>query len=159
MDATRRDLAEAATDLIIRKGYSSTTVADIAQEAGVGRRTFFRHYPTKEDVILQSVLAEFADFDDLLNEVENTGDHLADAATAMRLSVEERRSHLDDSITFYRIVRTTPELGGVVKSFNEAFEQCFSNWYAARTGTDPADSKAQIFGKCAIAVRETALSN
>ena len=159
MEATRRDLAEAAADLFIRNGYATTTVDDIARVAGVGRRTFFRHYPTKEDVFLQSALAEIADFAETLHGVPDTGDVVADAAEAMRRSVEERRDHLDDSLAFYRAIRATPELRGAVRTFNLAFEQCFTDWYGERTHTEPTEPAAQLFGACAIAVRETALTN
>jgi len=159
MEATRRDLAEAAADLFIRNGYATTSVDDIARSAGVGRRTFFRHYPTKEDVILQSALAEIADFADVLHDVPDTGDTLTDAAEAMRRSVEERRGYLDDSLALYRTIRATPELRGAVWTFNLAFQQCFADWYANRTHTAAENPTAQLFGACAIAVRETALTN
>ncbi|MFD0363001.1 helix-turn-helix domain-containing protein [Nocardia sp. GCM10030253] len=33
-------------------GYDQTSVADIAEAADVSKRTFFLHFPTKEDVLL-----------------------------------------------------------------------------------------------------------
>lgn len=159
MDATRRGLAESAADLFIRNGYASTSIDDITRAVGVGRRTFFRHYPTKEDVFLQPALAEIADFADVLHGVPDTGNPLEDAAEAMRRSVEERRDHLDDSLALYRTIRATPELRGAVRTFNLAFEDRFTDWYAARTHTHPTDPTAQLFGACAVAVREVALAN
>lgn len=47
----RRELVAAAAALFTRKGYEDTTVDDIAAAAGVGRRTFFRYFPSKEDAI------------------------------------------------------------------------------------------------------------
>ncbi len=55
-------LAEAAFDLFNERGYEQTTVDDIAERAGLGRATFFRHYRSKEDVI-------FPDHDRLLDQV------------------------------------------------------------------------------------------
>ncbi|GAA1215733.1 TetR/AcrR family transcriptional regulator [Pseudonocardia alaniniphila] len=49
---TRTALIDAATRLFDEKGYDGTTVADIAEEADVSTRTFFLHFPTKEDVVL-----------------------------------------------------------------------------------------------------------
>jgi AcrR family transcriptional regulator len=48
---TRQALVDAAVDLIERKGYEATTVADIAAAAEIGTRTFFSYFPTKEDVL------------------------------------------------------------------------------------------------------------
>lgn len=48
---TRQALVAAAIDLIERKGYEATTIADIAAAAEVGTRTFFSYFPSKEDVL------------------------------------------------------------------------------------------------------------
>src|SRR5271154_2776134 len=52
-DRTRQQLAEAATRLFYQRGYHATTVDDIAAAAEVSPRTFFRYFPTKEDLVLQ----------------------------------------------------------------------------------------------------------
>ncbi|WNM23571.1 TetR/AcrR family transcriptional regulator [Demequina capsici] len=44
-------LALAALELFAERGYDATTVADIAERAGLTERTFFRHYPAKRDVL------------------------------------------------------------------------------------------------------------
>lgn len=41
-----------AFDLFLEKGYDGTTVDEIAAGAGISRRTFFRYYETKEDVVM-----------------------------------------------------------------------------------------------------------
>jgi AcrR family transcriptional regulator len=48
---TRQALVDAAVDLIERKGFEATTIADIAAAAEVGTRTFFSYFPSKEDVL------------------------------------------------------------------------------------------------------------
>ncbi|WP_232663865.1 TetR/AcrR family transcriptional regulator [Pseudonocardia sp. TRM90224] len=49
---TRLALVDAAVRLFTERGYERTTVADIAEAADVSARTFFLHFPTKEDVLL-----------------------------------------------------------------------------------------------------------
>ncbi len=44
------DLEHVAFDLFDRQGFERTTVDDIARAAGIGRRTFFRYFPSKNDV-------------------------------------------------------------------------------------------------------------
>ncbi len=46
---------EAAIELFARSGFEHVTIDDIGRHAGVSRRTFFRYFKTKEDVIASSV--------------------------------------------------------------------------------------------------------
>jgi AcrR family transcriptional regulator len=48
---TRSRIADAALDLFVARGFTETTIDEIAQAAGVGRRTVFRHFPTKEAIL------------------------------------------------------------------------------------------------------------
>ena len=50
---TRASLREHALRLFREQGYSATTVEQIAAAAEVSPSTFFRYFPTKEDVVLQ----------------------------------------------------------------------------------------------------------
>ncbi|MFC1414737.1 TetR/AcrR family transcriptional regulator [Streptacidiphilus sp. N1-12] len=52
---TRRALEDAAARLFAEQGFAATTVRDIATAAGVGERTFFRYFPSKEDLVFQQV--------------------------------------------------------------------------------------------------------
>lgn len=63
--ATREALRAAALKTFASRGFANVTVTQLAGEAGVTERTFFRHFPTKEAVL-------FADF-------ETQTDWLADA--------------------------------------------------------------------------------
>ena len=60
----RERLVRAALDLFTEQGYDSTTVAQIAERAGLNPSTFFRHFPDKREVLFagQDTLAQlFAD--------------------------------------------------------------------------------------------------
>jgi AcrR family transcriptional regulator len=50
---TRASLREHALRLFREQGYQATTVEQIAAAAEVSPSTFFRYFPTKEDVVLQ----------------------------------------------------------------------------------------------------------
>jgi AcrR family transcriptional regulator len=48
----RAEVAVVALDLFAEKGFDGATVDDIARAAGMSRTSFFRYFPTKEDVVL-----------------------------------------------------------------------------------------------------------
>ena len=56
----REHLEAAALDLFVENGYEETTVAQIADRAGLNRATFFRHFADKREVLFggEDVLAE-----------------------------------------------------------------------------------------------------
>src|SRR5215203_7523738 len=49
---TRAEIQRHALKLFGERGYEATTVAQIAEAAEVSESTFFRYFPTKEDVVL-----------------------------------------------------------------------------------------------------------
>jgi AcrR family transcriptional regulator len=48
----RERLVAAAVDLFTEQGYDATTVAQIAERAGVTKSTFFRHFPDKRELLV-----------------------------------------------------------------------------------------------------------
>jgi AcrR family transcriptional regulator len=51
--STHEALRRAALASFASKGFVNVTVTELAREAGVTERTFFRHFPTKEAVLFQ----------------------------------------------------------------------------------------------------------
>ena len=106
----RQELAAAAMHLFATQGYEATTVDEIAAAAGVARRTFFRHFRSKEEAI-------FPDHDDTLVRV---GDVLASAEphehpldTVCRGITEVLRMYAESpevSVERYRLTREIPIL-------------------------------------------------
>jgi AcrR family transcriptional regulator len=109
--ATRHALVAAATRLFTEQGYDETSVADIAEAADVSKRTFFLHFPTKEDVLL-------ADADDrvalavraIADRTSDTSlrDALANAADRMITNTAEGDLPAGLAALRARLVVTTP---------------------------------------------------
>src|ERR1700752_5032537 len=51
--ATKEALRRVALERFKRDGFANVTVTDLAADAGVTERTFFRHFPTKEAVLFE----------------------------------------------------------------------------------------------------------
>jgi AcrR family transcriptional regulator len=105
----RERLAHAAAELFQTQGYDDTTIEQIASQAGVGRRTFFRHYRSKEDVI-------FPNHDELLLKVRERLSLLPDESgvAAVTAAVKIVLRHYVDtreiSLLRYKLVSEVPAL-------------------------------------------------
>jgi AcrR family transcriptional regulator len=51
----RDRILDATERLISRLGYEKMTLNDIASEAGIGRRTIYLHFPSKEEIALATI--------------------------------------------------------------------------------------------------------
>ena len=127
---TREALREAALRLFAEHGYGETTVARIAAEAGVSHMTFFRHFPTKEDVVLQD------EYDPMLEDLVRAQPRTRPALRRVRDAVmsavpqvyaQERDVLLQRS----RLLLTTPSLrsrlGESMRGSQTAFERGLSD--------------------------------
>jgi AcrR family transcriptional regulator len=54
--ATRARIAAAALELFVSRGFAETTIDQIATAAGVGRRTIFHHFATKEEILFDHLV-------------------------------------------------------------------------------------------------------
>ena len=55
-NAVRDQVVRAAWDLFVEHGFDATTVDQIAEAAGMSRRTFFRYFAGKDELILDKLL-------------------------------------------------------------------------------------------------------
>lgn len=62
----RQALYNAAIDLFARNGFDETTVEEVAREAGISRRTFFRYFESKDDLLAYSVLLHTASLTEVI---------------------------------------------------------------------------------------------
>jgi AcrR family transcriptional regulator len=56
--AVHAEISRTAMELFLRHGFEATTIDDIAAAAGISRRSFFRYFGTKEDIVLGDLAAQ-----------------------------------------------------------------------------------------------------
>ncbi|MCO6000215.1 TetR family transcriptional regulator [Actinoallomurus rhizosphaericola] len=56
--AVHAEVARTAMGLFLERGFEATTIDDIAAAAGISRRSFFRYFGTKEDIVLGDLAAQ-----------------------------------------------------------------------------------------------------
>jgi len=124
----RRELAAAAMELFATKGYEATTVDEIAAAAGVARRTFFRHFRSKEEAI-------FPDHDDTLVRVEAVlnaaAAHEHPLDTVCRGIKEVMKMYAarpDISVARYKLTREVPTLREAEIASVSRYERLFTRY-------------------------------
>ncbi len=122
----REVLASAAFELFVEKGFERTTVDDIVARAGVGRRSFFRYFPSKEDVVFpdhESCLAETTAF----LEAADGRDPVADVCAAARIVLGMYAAKPEFSVRRYLLTREVPGLRTYELSFVRRYEKTYGD--------------------------------
>ena len=58
---TREKIFQAALELIKERGYEQTTLVDICRAAGIASGTFYHHFASKQDILIEFVKEESLD--------------------------------------------------------------------------------------------------
>jgi mycofactocin system transcriptional regulator len=148
---SRRELRLIALRLFAERGFDNTTIEQIAAEAGVSERTFFRYFTTKASVlwtefeteveIIRASLASVPDDVPLMDAIRGVvvaaNHYHADDVPEMRM-----RMHL---------IATVPALSFSAAEHYEAWERAISDFAGRRLG-QPADSLYPLaIGRAALA--------
>lgn len=128
--------------LFCEQGYDSTTVADVAKAAGVSHMTFFRHFPTKESVVVEDLLHPA-----LAAAVAAQPDGMALKRAVHGLvaamSSPEAREELSSAafLTRVRLIAKTPSLRGAALASSAATQDALCEALVA-SGSRPDEARA-----------------
>jgi AcrR family transcriptional regulator len=150
-DRTKLALQSAAVRLFNEKGYAGTSVDDIAEEAEVSRRTFFRYFGSKEGVL-------FADAEEsgnalreeILRQPPDMSGLLAFgcAVVALARHVEEE----DQILAQQRVLASSFELRSRAAELARVWRRRLADALAERKGREEADEKDLLTASIGIAV-------
>jgi TetR/AcrR family transcriptional regulator, regulator of mycofactocin system len=131
---SRAELEQVAFDLFDRHGFEHTTIDDIASAAGIGRRTFFRYFRSKNDVPWGNFDTELARMRRRLNAVP-AGEPLMDAIRRVvidfnRVAPEQTPAHRRRMELILRV----PALQAHSTLRYAAWRQVIADFVADRTG-------------------------
>jgi len=144
-ERTRRlaqtELTSVAQDLFLEHGYEETTVDQIAAAAGMSKRTFFRYFSSKDDLVI--------------GKYDLFGDRMADALDARPADEpiwESLRRVFDITLDYVQddhqrarnnameaIVRSTPQLYAGYLEKMQRTQSLLIGRVAHRLGTAPTD--------------------
>ncbi|GAA1194072.1 AcrR family transcriptional regulator [Kitasatospora gansuensis] len=130
--AMRDALVAAAFQLFLERGYEQTTIDDIVTLAGVGRRSFFRYFPSKEDVVFPDHEQCLADMTALLEASEDGDDPVARVCDAARLVLRMYAENPVFSVQRYQLTKKVPGLRTYELSVVWRYERTLAEYLRAR---------------------------
>lgn len=154
--ATRAALVEAAFGLFVERGFDAVTAEEIAAEVGVTRRTFFRHFETKSDVVWGYDEDRRAFFEASLRSGRSDRSHL-DALRDAVLATDEAFPLDDRDRAYMAIVAGSPALQVESVALEAEFADVLIEWLAARTGRARDDVGLQTAAAVLNACRGVAM--
>jgi len=148
---TRAAIQEHALRLFTEQGYEQTTIEQIADAAEVSPSTFFRYFPTKEDVVLYDA------FDPLMVEAFRAQPRELSLIQAMRGATHEVFSDLSDEEMAqmrerFTLMTAVPELRAAVIDQFLGAGQLLVAMIAERLGKRPDDFEVRTFSGAVLGV-------
>lgn len=153
------ELNEAALRLLAYQGFEETTIDQIVAAAGVSRRTFFRYFKSKEDVILDLIVS--------LGEAINAALVARPAGEPPLLAVRQSfasvvRGYEEDPEKAARLARLVMDTPRVLARYLErqtAWRAELAGEIARRMQVDPeADYQPALLAALAFAAFDTAIT-
>jgi TetR/AcrR family transcriptional regulator, fatty acid metabolism regulator protein len=80
----KTEILEVARDLFARRGFDKTTMADIAEVVGVVESALYRHYSSKQELLLEAIRAFY---EPIIRESEEAARSIVDPLARVRFAV------------------------------------------------------------------------
>ena len=152
-EETRQAISNVATRLFVERGFEKVSVEEIAQAAGVARKTVFNYFPRKEDLVfdreeeirtlVREALAERGGqppvlaFQALMHRLMETGHPL------FRIS--------DRPIRFWRMVGESPTLAARARELQVTLGDDLADMMAEAAGRPQGDPQARLAAAMSMA--------
>jgi AcrR family transcriptional regulator len=148
---TRAAIREHALRLFREQGYAATTVDQIAEAADVSPSTFFRYFPTKEDVVLQDELDVLAigAFEEQSPDLSPVGAFRAAARQAFASLDEDDLAKLRETA---ELTLTVPELRARAMDEYARTIAVIAEAAGRRSGRDPNDFAVRMLAGAIVGV-------
>ncbi|WP_037676608.1 TetR family transcriptional regulator [Streptomyces griseus] len=154
----RDALVAAAFQLFLERGYERTTVDDIVALAGVGRRSFFRYFPSKEDVVFPDHERCLADMTDFLAASDEGHEPVRRVCDAARLVLGMYAENPGFSVQRYRLTKKVPGLRAYELSVVWRYERALAEYLRGRfIGRADGNLRADVIAAAVVAAHNNAL--
>lgn len=135
-DAVRAEVQRQAWLLFAEHGFEATTVDRIAAAAGMSRRTFFRYFASKDDLVLARMLQSGAALVRALEERPAEESPWPALRAAFQLIVDQQAAHPDRSRPLQLMLRDEPAVRATVEEWRRRWTALLTPVVAARLPAD-----------------------
>ena len=155
----RQEIARAAWLLFAERGYEDTTVAEIARAAGISRRSFFRYFSSKEDVVVGTSDALAEDVHAAFARRPAAEPPLVAIERALRPAIETRLADAAEARAIVSLLRESRTLRRALLERHARLEERLALLIAVRTGADMRrDPTPALLAFLARALMDTAFN-
>lgn len=149
----KQQLADKAANLFRMKGYSATSIDDIAKACGITKGSIYHHFPSKEDVALAALEQVHDYYREHIFSIINSrtsptsGDLKAFNQAVERFFLQHRHGCL--------LANLSLEVGATYEPFKEKIRHYFDDWtscYVRVFSTFHAPKKARALAEDAVAI-------
>lgn len=144
--STRRAVEEAALKLYRERGIHETTIDELCARADIARRTFFRYFSSKEDVLLARLRID-------VETVEEAFRQAPDSEPLAVLLARAVDGVVADPVALARfadVVLAVPELRAFYLGMLADFEDAMRDLMARRLRISPEGERARILAAAAV---------
>ena len=103
----QQKIVETAIKMFAEKGYANTPTSEIAKKAGVAEGTIFRHYGTKDNLLLSVILPFFKESipdvaEEIFNEIQS--ENMVSFEDFLRAFLKNRMEFIQNNSEIFRVV-------------------------------------------------------
>lgn len=132
--ATRRELTRTGLELFLKQGFANTTIEQIVAPLGIAKRTFFRYFNTKEDLVFAWNEEKTAE---LVNELNGRPRHekpFQAVCEAISSLLKRHDARPDLALALIRLSKESPSLIGRDLEKRMVWEQALAAALVEREG-------------------------
>jgi AcrR family transcriptional regulator len=156
---TRQAIHVAAMQLFAERGFEATTIADIADAAGISPRTFFAYFPAKEEAVFQKFDVAYDDFSRTLRE-RPPGTTALDALRAWILSAVQEYGASPESMKLEaKLRRESPAVAACDLRHTRMYQERLAEAVAEDLGEPVTALRPQLVAAAAMAALQASSDN
>lgn len=156
--STRRDIFLKGMELFLRQGFDNTTIDHIVEPLGIAKRTFFRYFETKEDLVFAFSEDKTLDLVDELKVRPKDENPFKAVCEAIAVLLKRYDENPEMAFEFIRLTKETPSLAGKNCEKRIVWEEALTEALLEREDSNGLSTlKAQIIVGTAMAAFHAAI--